>query len=70
MGEGEEVDAEMVEDILEGTWHTRVIETPLADSRSVVHVSPVTHYEIRRQVGIILCSSLTLRFNDISLKIQ
>ena len=53
MGKGEDVDAELVEKILKGTWHTHVV-TPAPDTRSVVPVSPVTHYEIKRQVGKIL----------------
>ena len=51
MGESEEVNTEMVEEILSGNWHT-VATTPAADPQSVVRVSPVTHYEIGRHVGV------------------
>ena len=50
MGEGEDVNTEMVEKILSGAWHT--VETPATNTVSLVPVSPVTHYEIRREVGI------------------
>ena len=50
VGEGEDVNTEMVEKILSGAWHT--VETPATNTVSLVPVSPVTHYEIRREVGI------------------
>ena len=48
VGEGEDVNTEMVERILSGAWHT--VETPATNTVSLVPVSPVTHYEIRREV--------------------
>ena len=48
VGEGEDVNTEMVEKILSGAWHT--VETPATNTVSLVPISPVTHYEIRREV--------------------
>ena len=48
MGEGEVVDTDLVEKVLSGTWHT------LNVTRPVVPISPVAHYQIRRQQQSIL----------------